>query len=75
MQPSSTKIAPRSYHPLSKYEFDHLFLVLAIQAKKKRKNPKGGRKGRGDNEIVGNSSVNTNGTSTSARDARNTQTR
>jgi len=50
--------------------------VLAIQAKKKRKNPKGGRKGRGDNEIVGNSSVNnTNGTSTSARDARNTQTR
>ena len=50
--------------------------MLAIQAKKKRKNPKGGRKGRGDNEIVGNSSVNnSNGTSTSARDARNTQTR
>ena len=77
LQPSSTKIfCIKSYHALSKYESDHLFLVLAIQAKKKRKNPKGGRKGRGDNEIVGNSSVNnTNGTSTSARDARNTQTR
>jgi len=51
--------------------------VLAIQAKKKRKNPKGGRKRRSDNETtVGNSNLNnTNGTPNTARDARNTQTR
>jgi len=55
--------------------------VLAIQAKKKRKNLKGGRKGRGDNDTtVGNSgggnntnNARSNGTPVSARDARNTQ--
>jgi len=56
--------------------------VLAIQAKKKRKNPKGGRKGRGDDTNAGstgggNTQTNpkNNGTPTNARDARNTQTR
>jgi len=57
--------------------------VLAIQAKKKRKAPKGGRKGRGENDTNagnsggGNNNTNTrsNGTPVSARDARNTQTR
>ena len=62
--------------------FDYL-AVLAIQAKKKRKAPKGGRKGRGENDTNagnsggGNNNTNarSNGTPVSARDARNTQTR
>lgn len=54
--------------------------VLAIQAKKKRKNPKRGRKGRGGDATVGASGNTTTpmrpgGTPVSARDARNTQPR
>ena len=57
-------------------------VVLAIQAKKKRKNPKGGRKGRGENPNVGSGGGGNNvahakssGSPLSARDARNTQSR